>query len=87
MHCALQCFDDADDDPTYGLSEECTSMDRHFDVEVCLGSIYDAEREKLEALGRDLGVSVDAVVANYIMTENGCCVKRALGFMLYLLVM
>ena len=36
----------------------------------CLGSIYDAEREKLEALGRDLGVSVDAVVANYIMTEN-----------------
>ena len=47
----LQGFDGVDDSPTYGLSDECTSMDRHFDVEVW------------------------------------CCVKRALGFMLYLLVM
>ena len=37
----------------------------------CLGSIYDAEREKLEALGRDLeDEAVDAVMANYIMAKN-----------------
>lgn len=36
----------------------------------CLGSIYDTEREKLDALGRDLGVSVDAIFSNYIMSEH-----------------
>jgi len=36
----------------------------------CLGSIYDTEREKLEALGRDIGVSVDVLIQNYVISEH-----------------